>query len=220
MKLHTLGIARADAGRSVSILLAALLLLSLACWRGWLVDPHLSDENHLMENVQALALMLAWFVHGWRAWHTDRTKVSFTLHAGLSLLSYSFLLRELDISEFDAPGELAWTWTEHLLRGIGWTCWVFFLIHFFGRVKRIWTLRWQLLANPLMIATLCGAVLMVAAWPFDKKKFDALPESTSEFIEELLELNAYIILFVASASDALPAVEGEASADEQRSMAA
>jgi uncharacterized YccA/Bax inhibitor family protein len=220
MTLQTIGIARNGAGRSVSILLAALMLMSLACWSGWLADPHLSDENHLMENVQALALMLAWLVHGWRAWHADKTSVAFTLHAGLSLLSYSFLLRELDISELDAPGAVAWTWTEHILRGIGWACWVFFFIHAFRRIGRIWMLRWQLLATPLMIATLCGGFLMAAAWPFDKKKFEALPESTSEFIEELLELNAYIILFVASASDALPAAQTADALENERRAAA
>jgi hypothetical protein len=209
MDLSTFGLPRHGAGPRITILLVILGLMSVACWLGWRVDVHLSDENHLMENTQAVCLCLAWWVHGWRAWHTDRSKVAYTFHIGLSLLMYSFMLRELDISEIDATGEIAWTWTEHILRGIGWTCWVFFFIHFFRRFGRIWRLRWKIMATPVMIATLVGGVLMSCGWPFDKKKFDSLSEDTSQFIEELLELNAYVFLLVASASDSLQETESE-----------
>lgn len=203
MNLSTFGLPRHGAGPRIATLLIILAIMSVGCWIAWQYDSHFADENHFMENTQAICLCLAWWVHGWRAWQMDRSRVAFTFHIGLSLLMYSFLLRELDISEIDAPGEIAWSWTEHILRGIGWTFWVLFFIHFFRRFGRVWRLRWQIIATPVMLATLCGAVLMSAGWPFDKKKFDSLSEDTSQFIEESLELNAYVFLLVASASATL-----------------
>ena len=203
MLLNTIGIPASRPGRSVATLLGFLATLSLACWVGYGVDPHLADENHFMENIQAVALLLACLVHGWRASKLDKKSVGFILHAGLSLLMYSFLLRELEIREFDAPGSHFWAWTEHILRGIGWSCWVIYLVAFASRIRRIWTLRWQLLATPVIITALCAAVLMASGWPFDKKKFESISEQDSGFMEELLEMNAYIVLLVGSASASL-----------------
>lgn len=203
MNIGLLGIPRQAPARSVAVLIAILVTVTIGCCIRWHFDPYVAAENHLMENTQAVFLMLAWWMHGWRAAKMDRSSVSFIFHIGLSLLMYSFLLRELDISEMDAPGEHILTWTEHILRGIGWTCWVLYFVKFFAHFKAIFAQRWKLMATPVMIFTLCGAVLMSAGWPFDKKKFAALSEETSEFIEESLELNAYIVLFVASMSDTL-----------------
>ena len=203
MLLNTIGIPASRPGRSVAVLLGFLATLSLACWVGYGVDPHLADENHFMENIQAVALLLACLVHGWRASKLDKKSVGFILHAGLSLLMYSFLLRELEIREFDAPGSHFWAWTEHILRGIGWSCWVIYLVAFASRIRRIWALRWQLLATPVIITALCAAVLMASGWPFDKKKFESISEQDSGFMEELLEMNAYIVLLVGSASASL-----------------
>lgn len=209
MNIGLMGIPRVAPARSVAALLGVLLAVSIACGIRWHYDPYVAAENHLMENTQAVLLMLAWLVHGWRAAKMDRSSVTFTFHIGLSLLMYSFLLRELDISEMDAPGAYVMTWAEHILRGIGWTCWLLFFVKFFSQIKQIFSRRWQLIGTPVMIVTLCGAVLMSAGWPFDKKKFPELAESTSEFIEELLELNAYMLLFVGSMSDTLVANDTE-----------
>ncbi|WP_426077756.1 hypothetical protein [Janthinobacterium sp. PSPC3-1] len=203
MFLNTIGIPASRPARHVAALLAFLATLSLACWVGYGADPHLADENHLMENIQSVALLLACLVHGWRASKLDKKSVGFILHAGLSLLMYSFLLRELEIREFDAPGSHFWAWTEHILRGIGWSCWVIYLVAFASRIRRIWALRWQLLATPVIITALCAAVLMASGWPFDKKKFESISEQDSGFMEELLEMNAYIVLLVGSASASL-----------------
>ena len=127
---------------------------------------------------------------------------------------YSFFLREVVIRDFGAAGNQFWPWTEHVLRGIGWSCWVIYLVAFASRFKRIWAMRWQLLATPVIITALCAAVLMASGWPFDKKKFDSISEQDSGFIEELLEINAYIILFVGSASASL---REERESEERRS---
>ena len=212
MLLNTIGIPASRPGPHVATLLAFLATLSLACWVGYGIDPHLADENHLMENIQSVALLLACLVHGWRASKLDKKSVGFMLHAGLSLLMYSFLLRELEIREFDAPGSHFWAWTEHIVRGIGWSCWLIYLVAFASRIRRIWALRWQLLATPVIITALCAAVLMASGWPFDKKKFESISEQDSGFMEELLEMNAYIILLAGSASASLR----EVSESEER----
>lgn len=203
MLINTLGIPASHRAPRVAILLGFLAPLSLACWIGYGQDPHLADENHLMENIEAVALLLACLAHGWRASKLDRKSVGFLLHAGLSLLMYSCLLRELVIRDFGVPGTQFWPWTEHVLRGIGWSCWVIYLVAFASRVKRIWALRRQLLATPVIITAVCAAVLMASGWPFDKKKFESLSAQDSGFMEELLEMNAYLILFFGSASASL-----------------
>ena len=203
MVLKIISIPASRLGRSVATLLGFLTTLSLACWVGYGVDPHLADENHLMENIQAVALLLACLVHGWRASKLDKKSVGFMLHAGLSLLMYSFLLRELEIREFDAPGQHFWTWTEHIVRGIGWSLWVVYLVVFATRIRQIWAQRRALLATPVIITALCAAVLMASGWPFDKQKFASVSEPMSAFMEEVLEMNAYLILFVGSASASL-----------------
>ncbi|OBV39894.1 hypothetical protein [Janthinobacterium psychrotolerans] len=214
MLINTLGIPASRPGRSVAALLGFLATLSLACWVGYGHDPHLADENQLMENIQSVALLLAFLVHGWRASKLDKKSVGFMLHAGLSLLMYSFLLREVVFRDFGAPGNQFWPWAEHVLRGIGWSCWVIYLVTFASRIRGIWALRWQLLATPVIITALCGAVLMASGWPFDKKKFDSLSAQDSGFMEELLEMNAYIILLVGSASASLREVR---ESEERRS---
>ena len=204
MQLSSIGIPASRPGRSVTVLLAVLAVLSAACWLVFrYVDPHFADENHFMENLQALALLAACLVHGWRASKLDKKSVGFMLHAGLSLLMYSCLLRELEIREFDAPGQHVWAWTEHTVRAIGWSLWVVYLVVFATRIRQIWAQRRALLATPVIITALCAAVLMASGWPFDKQKFTSVPEPISAFMEEVLEMNAYLILFVGSASASL-----------------
>jgi hypothetical protein len=210
------GIPRQAPARNILLTVGIMLLMSVGCLWLWQSDAHVADENHLMENTQAVLLALAWWVHGWRASRMERSSVSFTLHIGLSLLMYSFLLRELEISAFDAPGSQFWTWTEHILRGIGWTCWAFFFVRFFRQIKAIFALRWTILATPLMIVTLCGAVFMASGWPFDKQKFKSLPEATSEFMEELVELNGYFLLLTGAFSAALPSAETDPADGDAR----
>jgi hypothetical protein len=42
---------------------------------------------------------------------------------------------------------------------------------------------------------------LLASWPFDKQVFSVLPYLTSQFIEEMLELNGCMILFFGSLAD-------------------
>lgn len=203
MILDTIGIPASRPGRKIAIWAVSLVLMSIACWIGFHFDPHLADENHLMENSQALALLLACLIHGWRASKLERSSVAFLLHSGLSLLMYSFFLRELEIREFDAPGQHFWAWTEHTVRAIGWSLWVVYLVVFATRIRRVWAARRALLATPVVLCALCAAVFMAAGWPFDKEKFASVSPENSAFMEEVLELNGYLILLAGSASASL-----------------
>jgi hypothetical protein len=54
---------------------------------------------------------------------------------------------------------------------------------------------------PMVIMVILSGFFLLASWPFDKKIFSTIPYFTSEFIEEMLELNGYIVLFFASLDD-------------------
>lgn len=209
MNLEMIGIPASKPGRQIALWAVSLVLMSIACWIGFQFDPHLADENHLMENSQALTLLLACLVHGWRASKFERSSVAFLLHSGLSLLMYSFLLRELEIREFDAAGQHFWAWTERTVRGIGWSLWVVYLVLFATRIRRVWAARHALLATPVVLCAFCAAVFMAAGWPFDKEKFSSVSPANSAFMEEILELNGYLILLAGSASATLQEEKNE-----------
>ena len=179
----------------------ALLVLAIAVlsWFGLQMDPHIADENHLLEWGQALFLLLACVVHGRRAWQAPRSSVSFALHLGLALLMYAFLLRELDIDNF---GEhVLWTWIERGFRGVELVLWVAYLAFMLPRVKALFSQRAAIFTMPVMVLTLVGSVFMIAGWPFDKAVFHAIPHAINELAEEVLELNGYMILFCAALAD-------------------
>lgn len=131
--------------------------------------------------------------------------LNFLLHAGLALLSYSFLLREFEFEfEFDVdrPGAAhGWATLEQVLRLFGVALWLALLIFAAPRVKPLWAQRATMFALPMVLLSMLGGVLLAASWPFDKQLFSVLPYLTSQFIEEILELEGCMLLFFASLAD-------------------
>lgn len=189
--------------QNLAVLLITLLgttLVAIVFWiNGWLT----LGENSALELAQATLLILASLLHGERAWRLKIASLEGLIHAGLALLTYSFALRELEIDQFGASE--FWAHLENALRFLGFTLWAGLLIVLMWRIKPIFGNRWLILALPMMKLTLWGGFFYIASWPFDKAVFAALAPASSEFIEEVLELNACIFLFFASlAKSSLP----------------
>jgi hypothetical protein len=173
-------------------------LVALSLWYGGFLE---AGENHFLELTQGVFLVLVCCVCSARAWCLAKTSLNlnFLLHAGLALLSYSFLLREVDIDQFGAsPG---WALLEQALRLFGVALWLALLIFVAPRVKPLWAQRVIMFRMPMVLLAMLGGALLVASWPFDKQIFSVLPYLTSQFIEEMLELNGCMILFFGSIAD-------------------
>lgn len=188
-------LSRSNAGVASAVLLSMAASIAL-----WTVFPDIDDENHLLEWLQALFLTLACTVHGVRAWQEpDRQSLRFLMHAGLSALLFGFLLRELDIDQFGtAP---AWAQLEKALRVVELLILIRVLIFFAPRARKVFSLAPQIFSMRITILTAIGGLLMVAGWPFDKKVFHGMPDAYALLGEEVFELGAYLLLFLASLSD-------------------
>ena len=188
-------LSRSNVGVAIAVLASMLTAIAL-----WTVFPNIDDENHLLEWLQALFLALACSVHGVRAWQEpERQSLRFLMHAGLSALMFGFLLRELDIDQFGtAP---AWAQAEKALRVMELLILIRLLIFFAPRARKVFAAVPQIFSMRITILTAIGGLLMVAGWPFDKKIFHGMPDAYALLGEEVLELGAYLLLFLASLAD-------------------
>jgi hypothetical protein len=183
----------------------------------WTVFPDIDDENHLLEWLQALFLALACTVHGVRAWQEgDRQSLRFLMHAGMSALLFGFLLRELDIDQFGtAPARAQ---AEKALRVLELLILIRLLVFFAPRARKVFAVALQIFSMRVTILTAIGGLLMVAGWPFDKKVFHGMPDAYALLGEEVLELGAYLLLFLASLSDSAAAARISTGADEKTGL--
>lgn len=187
--------------RNPMVLAGVLLvtnLVALVLWQGGLLR---AAENHFLELAQGAFLALVCGVCSVRAWRLAKIALNlhFLLHAGLALLCYSFLLREVDIDQLGAAP--AWAQLEQVLRLFGIALWLALLIFVAPRIKPLWAQRAAMFKMPMVLLAMLGGALLLASWPFDKQVFSVLPYLTSQFIEEMLELNGCMILFFGSLAD-------------------
>lgn len=184
------------------VVLATLMLVTnlfaLSLWRSGSLD---AQENHFLELAQGACLALVFVLCSARAWRLAKTALNlpFLLHAGLALLSYSFLLRESDIDQLGAAE--AWLRLEQALRLFGVALWLALLIFVAPRIKSLWRQHAIAYPMPMVLLAMLGGMFFLASWPFDKQMFSVLPYLTSQFIEEVLELDGCMILFCAALAD-------------------
>lgn len=185
---------------SNATLLALVLTSTVVSYILWTIFPDIDDENHLLEWLQALFLALACYVHARRAYgETDRDSLRFLMHAGLSVLIFGFLLRELDIDQFGEA--MAWTYAEKFLRLVELLVLLRLLVFAAPRLGPLLRQAPRVFRMRITIVTMLGGLLMAAGWPFDKKIFHALPDVYAVLFEEILELDAYLLLFCAALID-------------------
>lgn len=201
MTIATLRARHCPPARNPLVLAGALLVTNLGALGLWCGGFLQAGENHFLELAQCVFLVLVCCVCSVRAWRLKNTSLTlqFLLHAGLALLSYSFLLREVDIDQIGAAP--AWAQLEQALRLLGVALWLALLIFVAPRIKPLWAQRAVMFTMPMVLLAMLGGALLLASWPFDKQVFSVLPYLTSQFIEEMLELNGCMILFFGSLAD-------------------
>ncbi|MGV8893542.1 MAG: hypothetical protein ACOH2K_11510 [Burkholderiaceae bacterium] len=184
-------------GRNPTVLIGIMLTMTVLSFILWKNDPHIAQEDSALEWAQSVLLLLACFMHVERAFHLKLPSLDFIIHFGLALLTYSFAYREFDFDLFGALEVPA----DRLSKLAGIALWVVLLIILIPRIKQIFSRRSEILALPVIALTIWGGLFYIASWPFDKEIFSALSHDFSRFIEEVLEINACIILFAASLAD-------------------
>ncbi len=153
-------------------------------------------ENALLENFQ-VALLLAAVVTGlW--WVPRRDPLLRITGWGFAVLGLSFCLREVDVERLTLPLPAALLWAGHgfgrnLLLTICWSGLLWKFVRDFAIIKpRLGAVRHSPSARGVIVA---GALLLVSTL-FDKKY---LGGGAHTLYEELLEMNAYVLLLLAVA---------------------
>lgn len=197
MNFNALRVHPYSPGRNPTVLIGIMLTATVVSFILWKNDPLIAEEDSALELAQSALLLLACSLHGERAFHLKMPSLDFLIHAGLALLTYSFLYREFD---FDLFGALEMP-VDRISKFAGIALWGVFLIILMPRIKHIFSHLSAILALPVIALALWGGLFYIASWPFDKEIFSALSHNYSRFIEEVLEINACIILFAGSLAD-------------------
>jgi hypothetical protein len=155
-----------------------------------------TEEDGTVEAAQSIFIALAMVVFAYHAFISKEIK-SKLASFGFSLLSLTFLLRELDVEKLDIPSFLIMLGSgtgRNLLLG---SLWIILLILTFKyksvEKNKIVSFLFSIPGQVLMFS----ALMLVLGAMMDKNIF-SLQNLTTRFYEELLELLAYIYLFVAA----------------------
>ena len=135
---------------------------------------HLHDENGLLENFQAFLLFSATILYFRLTLLNDQSEESKRVNMGLSLLCFSFLLREVDIEKLP------------FMETVG------FLFHGIGRTILLVVL-WSGFFKNVYDHCDISFLLLVVGTTFDKEFWDI---EHGRLYEELAETNAYLILII------------------------
>jgi hypothetical protein len=165
----------------VAVGLTCLLLL----WSVWQVDPGVSSEGRLMENLQACALFIS-LVLAIISFTVFRKTVPPYVSGGLAVLFLTLFLRELDVKNIELPEILVALGSglgKRLLLGLLW------MVAVLAAVNNRWRLKTDILAclrSPSGHYLLAGAVFYLAGDIMDKKLLP-LARPVSLFWEEAFE---------------------------------
>ena len=176
----------------INILISIFFILSVL----FLYPEIDTDEDGLIESVQSLFIafsMILFLYHGFRVKEIGSKLASF----GLSLLSLTFLLRELDVETFDIPFYLIALGSGSGRNILLVSLWLILL----GLALRYKTIEKKKFFSFLFTSygqiLMLSALMLVLGAMMDKNIF-SLENEVTRFYEELLELLGYVYLFSAS----------------------
>jgi hypothetical protein len=159
----------------------------------WNVDHDVVEEDHLVEVLQAVFLLLAAIVYGVRARLT--THAERTLLMGACLFCISLAMREVDIDHFG--DEMVMSRVEVALRAVlvlVWIAWGFQARH---SIEVLWRRRFAVVLSGMGMLIVLGCLLYLSSWPFDKFPRQ-LGGPMARMFEETLQLLATMMLFLSS----------------------
>lgn len=151
-------------------------------------NTNLHAENALLENIQATFLAMAALGY---LFLRPRSPGERNVYLGVALLSFSFVLRELDLDRMNVP-LLARTLGSGpgrvvLLSGL----WILLSAHAWRSISaKVQFLR-QFLGSQLFLVLLAAFCLLLLGAMMDKNIFSM---TQARLAEELLETNAYLLL--------------------------
>lgn len=149
---------------------------------------HLHDENHLFENLQAILLGLGVLVSSLLLRSTDRDVF---VWAGLALLSFSFLLRELDLERLPLPDLLQAAGSGTGRAVVLGSLWLAWSAGFMLRQRDKWRFIRSWVGSSTGICLALALLLLIGSAVMDK---ELLPFAHPRLLEELFEINAYAFM--------------------------
>jgi len=155
-------------------------------------------ENGIMENTQILFLAVSSLLFFKSSLHQDQKDKKF-LFLGLAILSFNFMVREIEINKLEISVHPFLLWLRHgsgfnLIMG---SVWGIFLIKTFRHTKTVWKyfVTWMTSANGMMF--LVGGIFLIISIPLDKEVL-GLSEKMTNYTEELFELNGFLLMLISS----------------------
>ncbi len=174
----------------------ALPLAALLCYVVQIIDSHITHEDHLLEIVKTLLLMLAigLHVHRSRFW-SEKMSADIWFRIATAFLCAGFLLREVDIDKLGDPA--IWKKVEtglRLITGLGMLVWYICMA---THIRQFWQMKTQLVTSPMLALSFTGCLFYLFSWPFDKYIFTS-NRSVSQLFEIIFELWATLSLCLAA----------------------
>ena len=153
---------------------------------------HWSDENALLENLQAFLLVFATILYLRLTLPAHKSKESILGNMGLSLLCFSFLLREVDIEQLPRMETVGFLFHGAGRTGLILLLWCVLLkkVYDHGEVKLLVS---ELLASDYLHCLKISFLLLMVGVIFDREFW--LIEH-GRLYEELAETNAYLLLII------------------------
>lgn len=167
--------------------------LSVPLYLLWTRDAAVVDENNLVETSQAILLVAAAAVHGWRC-SSAHWRAGGTIHLGLALLCFTMAVREVDIDQL-GDRDIMET-LELVLRWMIVAAWIGLGFKVAGVISEWIRNTRQIAGGSVFVFTVAGCVLYLCSWPLDKypERFSE-SEDLVQFFEELFQLHGTLLLF-------------------------
>lgn len=180
-----------------TILILLLLVINTVFWNiayhhQWIT----AAENSLMENFQILVLSIAAIIFAVLAF-INKEKTLRIFYSVFSFLNISFMLREMDFEGMDVFPVFHWASSGIgfiILMLIGWFTLALLIL---SVRKKFWTLVKKWAKSAAGITMIAAGGLLFLSIHLDKKVF-RMSRATAQFWEELIEINAFLLI-IASA---------------------
>lgn len=178
---------------------AVIVATTVITYLMWSFNPAVTSENAAIESWQSIFLLLACLLYGYQYKNATNNMTRYA-RCGLMLFCFAVLLREFDIHRIGASS--IWKTIEILVRGAALILFLIYLTVVRKKMRTAWSKSREILTSPMVILTILGCVAYILGWHFDKMIFD-IPKNTSVYIEEIIELNATLLFFLASCTSEL-----------------
>ena len=155
-----------------------------------------TGEKGILEMTQALLIAVSMVIYVLCAFF-DRNIGTRLTSLALSLLSFSFLLRELDVEEYDIPSIFILLGSgtgKHVLIGV---LWIILLIVLFKFKQAFWHSNYDFLSSKQGQLLIVSALMLILG-SFMDKNILSLNIDTTQFYEEIFELLGYVYLLLSS----------------------